>query len=79
MRLLIWLWNLRIDHPDEDILLLPDDVTRAFHRVLYHPFMMIVFASVFEEYLCVPAGSIFGGKSLVVRSVPILGSPYERS
>jgi hypothetical protein len=63
LRLLIGLWNLRIDHPDEDILILPNDVTAAFHRILYHLSMMIVFASVFEEYLCVPAGSIFGSKS----------------
>jgi hypothetical protein len=92
MHPLIWLWNLLIDHPDKDILILPDDVTAAFHRVLYHPSTMIVFASVFEEYLCVPAGSIFRGQefaslqylyaawgtsSLVVRSVPFLVARTE--
>ena len=60
-RFLEYIWNLRVDQPTEDIYLLTDDISAAFHRIFYHPSMMPAFASVFEGFLAVPAGSIFGG------------------
>jgi hypothetical protein len=62
-RFLEYIWNLRIDHPNEDLLVFADDISAAFHRIFYHPSMMVVFASVFEDFLAVPAGTIFGGAS----------------
>jgi len=62
-RFLTWLYNVRLDWPYDDILMLPDDISAAFHQLFYHPRMMPVFASVFEQFLCVPAGTIFGSRS----------------
>ncbi|MGH7974573.1 MAG: hypothetical protein ACREBR_03520 [bacterium] len=62
-RHLEWIWNLRISHPKEDIQQYGDDIHAAFHRVLYHPDMAIVFAYVFMEFLVVPVGAIFGARN----------------
>jgi len=62
-RFLTWLYNVRLDWPYDDILMLPDDISAAFHQLFYHPRMMPVFASVFESFLCIPAGTIFGSRS----------------
>ncbi len=43
--------------------MLPDDISAAFHQLFYHPQMMPVFASIFEHFLCIPAGTIFGSRS----------------
>jgi len=66
-----WLYNVRLDWPYNDILMLPDDILAAFHQLFYHPQMMLVFASVFKRFLCVPAGTIFGsGSSLGYYMLP---------
>lgn len=62
-RYLEWLYNLRISYPAEDILQLADDVSAAFHRILYHPAMAVAFATVWKDTLVVPVGSIFGSRS----------------
>jgi hypothetical protein len=56
-------WNMRISHPDEDLLQHTDDIDSAFRRVLYHPILAPVFAYVFQEFLIVPVGNIFGSRS----------------
>jgi hypothetical protein len=58
-----WIWNLRISNPGVDILQFYDDVHAAFHRTLYHPDIGIVFAFVFQEFLCIPVGSVFGARN----------------
>ena len=63
LRYLQWLWNLRISYPFEDILQMADDISAAFHRVLYHPDMAIIFSCVWRDMLVVPVGSIFGARS----------------
>ncbi len=60
---LTWIFNLWIDNPTTDLLMLPNDILSAFHQLFYHPQMMPVFASVSEHYLCIPAGTIFGSAS----------------
>ena len=40
-----------------------DDIEAAFRRVLYHPDLAAVFASVFMEFLVIPVGMIFGSRS----------------
>jgi len=62
-RFLTWLYNVRLDWPYNDILMLPDNISAAFHQLFYHPWMMPVFASVFKQFLCIPAGTIFGSHS----------------
>jgi len=62
-RFLMWLYNIWLDWPYNDILMLPDDISAAFHQLFYHPQMMPVFASVFEQFLCIPASTIFGSHS----------------
>ena len=63
MRYLIWLWNLRISFPREDLLQLADDVSAAFHRILYHPTLAPAFALVWKTYLVIPVGTIFGARN----------------
>jgi hypothetical protein len=63
IRYLIWIWNLRISYSQEDILQHTDDISAAFRRVLYHPSMAVVFASVWNTFLVIPVGMIFGAKN----------------
>jgi hypothetical protein len=63
LRHIIAIWNLRIDHPLEDILQHTDDIDSAFRRMLYHPDLAIAFAYVFMEFLIVPVGQIFGSRN----------------
>ena len=62
-RLLHYMWRLRITNPQADILLHPDDINSAFRRILYHPDMAIIFAYVFQQYLIIPVGQVFGSRS----------------
>lgn len=62
-RLLIWIYNLRVARPNVEILAHVDDISAAYHRILYHPMMGVVFAQVFAEFLMLPIGLIFGAKS----------------
>jgi hypothetical protein len=59
-RHLMYIWNLHISHPNEDILQYGDDVTAAFQHTLHHPGIAVVFAQCFMEYLIIPVGGIFG-------------------
>ena len=62
MRYLIWLWNLRISYPFEDIIQMTDDISAAFHRVLYHPDIAVAFSTVWLCWLVVAVGMIFGAR-----------------
>jgi len=70
---LVWIYNLHIDHPSKDLLMLPNNISAAFHQIFYHPRMMPVFALVFDSHLCIPdlslvvavhPGFIFGRQTL---------------
>ena len=63
VRHLTHIYNLRIQHPTEDILQHTDDIEAAFRRILYHPETAIVFGYVLMELYIVPVGEIFGTKS----------------
>eukprot|EP00980_Cylindrotheca_fusiformis_P023885 scaffold11108_cov117-Cylindrotheca_fusiformis.AAC.1 len=45
------------------ILVHADDISSAFRRILYHPDMACAFAYVFDEFLLVPVGEVFGSRS----------------
>ena len=62
-RHLTFLWNLRITHPSEDILLLKDDIHAAFRRLRYHVDMAICYAFVFSNLLVIPIGMIFRARN----------------
>lgn len=62
-RFLTWIWRLRMDHPDGIIYLSYDDISAAFHRILYHPEIAKVYSMVFMEWLVIPTGLIFGAKN----------------
>jgi hypothetical protein len=55
-----WIYNLRITYPKDDILQMTDDISAAFHRVLYHPDMGPAFAAVWKDWLVIPVSSVFG-------------------
>jgi len=62
---LIWIYNLWVDHPAEDILMIPDDISSAFHQIFYHPMMMPVFASVLHHISASqPAASLAAAMSM---------------
>jgi len=63
MRQLVWLWNLRISYPHEEMLQLAEDVSAAFHRILYDPLMALVFGTVWGMHLVIPVGTIFGARN----------------
>ena len=63
LRMLTWVWRMRIQHPDLDILLSLDDIAAAFHRILYHPALAPGFAMVFCEFLAIATGLVFGAKN----------------
>ena len=63
LRYLVWVWNLRCSYPYQDILQMTNDISGAFRRVLYHPDMATMFASVWRHYLVVPVGTIFGARN----------------
>ena len=63
MRFLTYIYNLRLDHPHEDILLSADDISAAFRRITYNPHAAVAFASVLGWFLIIPVGMIFGAKN----------------
>ncbi len=40
-----------------------DDIEAAFRRVLYHPDLAVAFAYVFNDFVIVPVGQVFGSRS----------------
>ena len=56
------IYNMRITHKAEDILLYKDDIQAVFKRTRYHPDISITHAYVCLEWLLIPIGEIFGGR-----------------
>ena len=54
---------MHIAHPSKEILGHVDDISAAYHRILYHPAIGIMYAQVFMEFLMIPVGHIFSGWS----------------
>mgnify|MGYP005694889421 CR=1 FL=1 len=57
------IWNLRISHPTEEIVLYKDDINAAFHRARYHPDIAAAYAYVWGRWLIIHIGLIFGGRN----------------
>jgi hypothetical protein len=56
------LWHMRISFPIANILQHCDNIDAAFRRVLYTPELAIAFAYVFELFLLIPIGQVFGSR-----------------
>ena len=54
------IWELRIIYPNEDILLMDDDVKGAFRHSKYHPDIAEVFSFIILTNLFIPTGGTFG-------------------
>eukprot|EP00980_Cylindrotheca_fusiformis_P016484 scaffold4912_cov113-Cylindrotheca_fusiformis.AAC.1 len=62
-RLIARLMSMRMAQPTVPILVHADDISSAFRRILYHPDMACAFGYVFDEFLLVPVGEVFGSRS----------------
>ena len=61
-RLWTRVYNLRVAHPDEDIIVYKDDLVSAFRRVRYHPSVAAAYAYVLGLFLLIPIGMVFGAR-----------------
>jgi len=59
-RLWTRIYNLRIQNPCTDIILYKDDIVAAFRRGKYHPDIAVAYGYVFESFLVIPLGGLFG-------------------
>ena len=57
------LYRMRYTRPGKPIYQHADDIEAAFRQLLYHPELAIAFAYVFQEYLLIPVGQVFGSRS----------------
>ena len=57
------IWNLRITHPQEEIVLYKDDINAAFHRARYHPDAAAAHSYVWTHWLVIHIGLVFGTRS----------------
>lgn len=55
-------YNLRISHPDDDIIVYKDDLVSAFRRLQYHPDAAAAYAFVLGAFLIIPIGMVFGAR-----------------
>ena len=54
------LYNFRISYPDDEIVLMDDDVKGAFRHCKYHPDIATAFAFIIQHLLFIPLGGTFG-------------------
>ena len=57
---LIWLYNLRVTYPDQEIYVGDDDVSGAFRHNKYHPSLVAMHAFILFGYLFFATGTTFG-------------------
>ena len=56
------LYNLRLNHPEEDIIIYKDDLLSAFRRIFYHPDSAVTYNFFFGASLVIPVGMVFGSR-----------------
>ena len=61
---LIWhrAYNIRLNHPEEDIIIYKDDLASAFRRLRYHPDVLAAYNFFLGTYLAIPVGMVFGSR-----------------
>ena len=55
-------YNLRIRHPNEDIMIYKDDLVSAFRRLRYHPDIAAAYSFVLGDFVVIPIGMVFGSR-----------------
>ena len=60
MAFMIWVYNLRVTYPHEELYLADDDVSGAFRQLKYHPNLVAMHASVQCGFGCLNTGGTFG-------------------
>ena len=73
-RFLVYVYNQKITHTNEDILLYSDDVSGAFSWSRLNPFIAAAFSFLFYGTLYVPAGLVFGGNTSAQNFEPVAKS-----
>jgi len=48
---MVWIWNLRISYPYEEILVVDDDITGAFRNLSYHPALVTMHSFIIAGFL----------------------------
>ena len=61
-RLWRWVYNLRLNHPGEDIILYKDYRVSAFCRLCYFTDITAAYAFFLSYYLVIPVGMVFGSR-----------------
>ena len=58
----IWqrVYNLRLQHPDAEIIIYKDDIVAASSRGKCHPDIAVAYVYVFGSFLVIPIGGLFG-------------------
>jgi hypothetical protein len=72
MGFIIWLYNLWITYPDEEIYLADDDVSGAFQWTKYHPHCMGLHTSLQCGYCVFNSSSTFGDNTSPSNFDPIV-------
>jgi hypothetical protein len=57
---MVWVYNLRITYPDQEIYIADDDVSGAFRLMKYHPNLMAMHTFIQGAYCVVNTGGTFG-------------------
>ena len=70
-RHLIWIYNIRISLPQEDIFQFSDDVSVAFRWPRLHPWIVPAFSFLFFGNLYIPTGHVFGSNTSAQNFEPI--------
>lgn len=55
-------YNLRVNHPDEEVIIYKDDLVSAFRRLRYHPDAAAAYSYVLGKFLVIPIGMVFGAR-----------------
>ena len=55
-------YNLCLNHPEEDIIIYKDDPVSVFRRICYHPDVAAAYTFVLGAYLVIPVGMVFGSR-----------------
>ena len=60
LKMMIWIWNLRISYPQQEIYPGDDDVSGAFRHSKYNPFLVALHSYLIYGYLVMATGQTFG-------------------
>ena len=55
-------YNLRINHPQEEIIVYKDDLVSAFRRLRYHPDAAAAYSYILGQFFVIPIGMVFGAR-----------------